>query len=242
MKWYKMHIDAMNDIKFKKLDRNGKFSLPIYWTAFCIMLDISARESVISYDEESDLEIIFEKLRFELPDLAELLTEMQDIDLIIWNTGSIQVKNWEKYQSAQYHSTERVQKHRANKEEEEQIDKVITEFNRITGKRFSLKTDETRKLIRGRFNEGRTVDELIAVIHWKQKDWSKQERMKQYVRPNTLFRPGNFDNYFNEIPQDIMKASTDGTLLKVRNLYGTIRHISQEQYDAAEEGFFQIID
>ena len=242
MRWFKMNVNAMNDIKFKKLDKRGKFSHPIYWTAFCIMLDVSAVEKKIEYEEEEDLEIIFERLNFDLPDLAELLQEMNDIDLIQWDKGEIIVKNWDKYQSPEYHSTGRVQKHRANKEHEDKIDEVIKRFNEMTGSNYSLKTDSHRKIVSGRLNDGHSVETLLAIVAWKQKDWAKREDMKKFIRPSTLFQPGKFDNYLNEIPQDLMKATVDGTLLKVRNINGGIQNVTQEQFDNASPGFFDIIN
>jgi len=236
-----MYVDAMDDIKFKKLDRKGKFSYPIYWTAFSIMLQVSAKEQVISYDDESDLEIIFELLRFELPDLTEMLTEMNDVDLIIWDKGTITVKSWEKYQNVEYHSTGRVQKHRANKEHEDKIEEVIKRFNEMTGLNLSINTASHRTIISGRLNDGHSVETLLAVVAWKQKEWSKDEKMKKYIRPSTLFNPGKFDNYLNEIPKDLMQAMVDGTLLKVRNIQGTIQNVTQEQYDNASPGFYDII-
>ena len=241
MKWFKMNVNAMRDIKFKKLVKRGKFSLPIYWTAFCIMLDVHATDGKIEYEDESDLEIIFEDMHFNLPDLAELLTEMMDVDLINWEDGVVLVKNWEKYQNVEYHSTGRVQKHRANKEHEDKIEEVIKRFNEMTGLNLSINTASHRTIISGRLNDGHSVETMLAVVAWKQKEWSKDERMKKYIRPSTLFNPGKFDNYLNEIPKDLMQAMVDGTLLKVRNIQGTIQNVTQEQYDNASPGFYDII-
>ena len=108
-------------------------------------------------------------------------------------------------------------------------------------KRYSEKTESTRSSIRARLDAGNTEEELLAVVAWKQRHWGKKPEMEKFIRPSTLFRPGNFDNYLNEIPRDVLKATVDGTLLKVRNLYGKISHVTQEQFDKASPGFLSIV-
>lgn len=81
---------------------------------------------------------------------------------------------------------------------------IIDYLNLKTGKRFSAKTDSTIKFISGRFSEGRTLEDFKKVIDTKCSEWiGKKDKfgkpMENYLRPNTLFSPTNFENYINQI-------------------------------------------
>lgn len=76
--------------------------------------------------------------------------------------------------------------------------KVIIDYlNEQTGSHFKANTSETQKSIKARLKEGYTVDDFKRVIDSKVKDWVDDERMKDYLRPQTLFRPANFEAYLN---------------------------------------------
>jgi len=228
----------MQDIKFKKLVKMGMYSFPLYWTAWCIMLDCASEKGgVVPMNDDDEREIIFEMLDCELSEIKNIIRDMEDVGLITTDLFSITVKNWEKYQISDY-STTRVQKHREDVKNKEKVDEVIKIFNELTGKRYSFKTEANRLLISGRLNDGVTVDEIRAVIVARIKKWGNDPKMKEFIRPSTIFAPTNFDKYLNEIPQDILQASSEGTLIKVRDMYGNTKHVTQEQFDKAADGFF----
>lgn len=81
---------------------------------------------------------------------------------------------------------------------------IIGYLNQKTGKRFSPKSKVNQEKINARVEEGRTVDDFKKVIDTKCDEWIDNEKMNQYLRPSTLFRPNNFENYLNqftEIPE-----------------------------------------
>lgn len=79
----------------------------------------------------------------------------------------------------------------------EQVREIVDYLNAKTSKKFSPKTAETRKAITARLKEGYTVDDFKKVIDTKVIDWGDGE-MERYLRPQTLFRPSNFEAYLNE--------------------------------------------
>lgn len=244
MKWFKDYVDSFRDIKFKKLQRTTDVFSHL-WLLWGMILSETAKNGGVIECQPEDWELLFDLIvdQTSEPQLHDMLRELEAVDLIhIDPEGTIRVKNWEKYQSIQDSSVKRVREHRVNKEHEAQITQVIELFNQIVGTRFSVKTQTTRDLISGRLNEGRTIEEMAAVIKHRKKKWGNDPKMKDYIRPSTIFRPGNFDNYLNEISPDILQASSDGTLLKVRNMYGQTSEITQEQFDRAAEGFYSIIE
>ena len=92
------------------------------------------------------------------------------------------------------------------------IEEIIIYLNEKADKKFSSKSEETIKFINGRLAEGRTLEDFkyvidIKVVKWKGKTWvdnrtGKEVQLDDYLRPSTLFRPGNFEDYMNEkIPE-----------------------------------------
>lgn len=75
---------------------------------------------------------------------------------------------------------------------------IISYLNQKTGKRFSEKTENTIKAINGRLNEGKTLEDFKHVIDVKTAEWLHNAKMKKFLCPDTLFRPGNFEKYLNQ--------------------------------------------
>mgnify|MGYP003777561931 CR=1 FL=1 len=75
---------------------------------------------------------------------------------------------------------------------------ILSYLNEKAGKNYSHKSEANKKLINGRMNEGRTVDDFKRVIDVKCEEWLKDEKMSQYLRPATLFSQRNFENYVNQ--------------------------------------------
>ncbi|MFC5528427.1 conserved phage C-terminal domain-containing protein [Cohnella yongneupensis] len=84
---------------------------------------------------------------------------------------------------------------------------IIDYLNAKTSKRFSHKTKPTQALINGRFAEGRTFEDFKHVIDVKCAHWLGDPAMEQYLRPSTLFRPTNFENYLNQSVKDTGRRS-----------------------------------
>lgn len=74
---------------------------------------------------------------------------------------------------------------------------IIDYLNSLTGASFKHNTKKTKDLIKARFKEGFTLDDFKIVIEKKVIDWKNDDKMKKYLRPETLF--GNkFEGYLNE--------------------------------------------
>jgi len=80
------------------------------------------------------------------------------------------------------------------------VPQIIEYLNQKTGKKFSPKSESTVKLISGRLSEGHTLDDFKRVIDVKVAKWRGDPKMDDYLRPDTLFRPSNFESYLNEQP------------------------------------------
>ena len=71
-------------------------------------------------------------------------------------------------------------------------------MNEKTGKHYTPKNKQTIKFINGRLSEGYTVSELKMVIDNRCEKWLNDEKMNEYLRPSTIFRPSNFEAYYND--------------------------------------------
>ena len=93
---------------------------------------------------------------------------------------------------------------------------VISHLNSKTGSRYSANAESTKKLIKSLLNDY-TVDDIILVIDKMCYLWNKEPRkgekdMRVYLRPSTLFRKSNFENYIG-MKVDI-KAPTTSDIAK----------------------------
>ena len=88
---------------------------------------------------------------------------------------------------------------------EEPIKEIIEYFEHISADteftadkiNYRPNTAETIKLIHGRLQEGRTIDDFKYVIDVKADEWMGTAQ-EQYLRPKTLFAQSNFENYLQQ--------------------------------------------
>ena len=83
------------------------------------------------------------------------------------------------------------------KEENKYIVEIVSHLNDVCGTRYLPSTKETRKRILARLREGHKLEDFIKVIDVKAAEWLTDKKMKQYLRPQTLFGT-NFEAYLNQ--------------------------------------------
>lgn len=89
------------------------------------------------------------------------------------------------------------------------IEEIISYLNEKTNKHFTSKNKQTIKFINGRLSEGYSKEDLKAVIDNRCEKWLNDEKMNEYLRPSTLFRPSKFEAYFNDAISTKQKAITE---------------------------------
>ena len=78
----------------------------------------------------------------------------------------------------------------------DEIIEIIDYLNSSTNSNYRYNTESTNKLIRGKLNNGFTVQDFKSVIHTKSMEWMNTD-FEKYLRPSTLF--GNkFEQYLNQ--------------------------------------------
>lgn len=82
---------------------------------------------------------------------------------------------------------------------------IVSYLNKKAGTKYRPSTPKTQALIRARESEGFSLDDFKIVIDKKCAEWIGDERMEQYLRPETLFGT-KFEAYLNAKPS---KRQTD---------------------------------
>lgn len=75
---------------------------------------------------------------------------------------------------------------------------IVEYLNKKANKNYKHNSDKTRRFIDARLNEGYTFEDFKKVIDNKCRSWLNDERMNQYLRPETLFGT-KFEAYLNEM-------------------------------------------
>ncbi|TMW72769.1 conserved phage C-terminal domain-containing protein [Alteribacter natronophilus] len=75
--------------------------------------------------------------------------------------------------------------------------KIVDMLNSQAGKSFKAENEETRELIRQRWQEGYDTMDFSEVITKKTRTWKDNPEMNRYLRPFTLFGH-RFESYLNE--------------------------------------------
>jgi len=76
------------------------------------------------------------------------------------------------------------------------VDRIVKYLNKKTGSHFKPTTQKTINSVRTRMNEGFTTIDFKKVIDTKTKAWINDEKMMEFLRPDTLFGP-KFESYLN---------------------------------------------
>lgn len=84
---------------------------------------------------------------------------------------------------------------------ESDIKAIIDYFNERCDTRYTYRNKAVNGMIRARLSEGFTVEDFRTVINTKAAKWENDPKMRDYLRPKTLFSATNFESYLNESPQ-----------------------------------------
>lgn len=76
------------------------------------------------------------------------------------------------------------------------INNILSFLNGVVDKKYKA-TDKTKTLIKSRLKEGFTIEDFKYVIKIKSAEWKNEEKMKKYLRPETLFGT-KFEGYLNQ--------------------------------------------
>lgn len=81
---------------------------------------------------------------------------------------------------------------------------IVDYLNEKTNSKYKHTTPKTKSLINARVKEGFTVEDFTKVIDTKCNDWLSDSKMKNYLRPETLFGT-KFEGYLNQSSDSVSK-------------------------------------
>lgn len=98
------------------------------------------------------------------------------------------------------------EKRREEKRSEENItsslsldcERPIRYLNKKAGTKFEHTNKEWLGMVSARLKDGFTLDDFTLVLDEKIRQWGTDERMKNYLRPRTLFTANHMEEYLNE--------------------------------------------
>lgn len=74
---------------------------------------------------------------------------------------------------------------------------IIDYLNRRMGTSYKPDSKGIKSILDPRLKDGYTVEDCKAVIDNMILAWGNDDKMRQYIRPSTLFRPSHIDSYLN---------------------------------------------
>ena len=127
-------------------------------------------------------------------------------------------------------TTGREQQKREQKEKEISLaTRVISYLNEKAGRSFRVNADANAKGIIARAREGFTEDEMRTVIDFKTAEWGKDTKFYQYLTPETLFRPSNFENYLQAARAAKPKSQQQNTRSQINHFGGESQRYDEKQ-------------
>ncbi|QGN59920.1 conserved phage C-terminal domain-containing protein [Leuconostoc citreum] len=75
---------------------------------------------------------------------------------------------------------------------------IVDYLNEKTGSKYRSSGSKTKSLIKARVNDGFDLDDFKKVIDTKTSQWLNDQKMKKFLRPETLFG-SKFEGYLNEV-------------------------------------------
>lgn len=108
------------------------------------------------------------------------------------------------------------------------VAEIVEYLNLKADKNYRATTGTTVEFINGRLREGYTFEDFKKVIDIKVSEWKGDPKMEQYLCPQTLFRPGNFEKYINQReikPKDKLQSNPDRNY-DIGDIVGGIDHIT----------------
>ncbi len=93
--------------------------------------------------------------------------------------------------------------------DKDKVKEIVQFFNQTCGTKYKETTKAIIESINGRLNDGYNIDDFKFVIKNRFEKWKDDPKMREYITPDTLFRPSNFPKYLNQVKEQSQKTKYD---------------------------------
>ena len=157
-----------------------------------------------------------EKWKWSNTKVTTFLKILKDDGMIDYKSDTkktlITIVNYEDYQDTEkkkrhrnatetprkrHESTQTIINNNDNNYNNKDIVEIVDYLNQVCTTNYRSSSKKTQSLINARKKEGFTVQDFKTVIDKKNKEWSGNKEMQQYLRPETLFGT-KFESYLNQ--------------------------------------------
>ena len=116
----------------------------------------------------------------------------------------------------------------SSKQDEISYQNIIEYLNFKADTNYKISSKKTRDLIRARISEGFTIEDFKRVIDNKCEEWLNNNKMKVYLRPETLFGD-KFESYLNQNISN--KKDTGESILRNFDKNNKISNLTEKQQE-----------
>jgi len=238
VKWIKIQTDMFDNPKIKYIRSmpDGDRML-LVWVAIltmagrCNSKGMLILADTIPYTEE----MIASEFDFELNTVRVAIQLFCQLNMLTSSdNGLLAIPGWDEYQSAdKLEDMKRKDRERKREKRAEQkklsvsesseekpskgksdtvYQRIVGYLNEVCGTSYRSATKDTQTHIRARLNEGFTEEDFKTVIDFKASQWLHDGRMKEYLRPCTLFST-KFENYLEnakrakKVPETVVEET-----------------------------------
>lgn len=232
MKWTKHDTDAHQDAKLQNVLLDyGLEGYGLYW--YCIEL-IAGKVSVdnITFELEHDARILARNTGSTAQKIQEMMKYFVELGLFECSNNTITCMKLAKRLDKSMTGNpvmrkviETVKSHDSVMQDKNRLDKnrldnkeplsgkpdsadVIKYLNSVLGTKYRASTKAHSENINARLAEGHTFEDLKLVVDYKNAEWSKDQKMAQYLRPQTLFQAGKFQGYLTAAKTKEVKTTS----------------------------------
>lgn len=75
---------------------------------------------------------------------------------------------------------------------------IVEHLNIRSGRKFNAQRQQTANLVISRLKEGFSIEDCKKVIDCKVEKWGNDDKMRPYLRPETLFAASKFEGYLQD--------------------------------------------
>lgn len=212
MKWFRHESDSHTNVKMRMMFRkHGLAGYGLVW----VCREMAAKEgNAFRVATSKDwLITLSESTKLSIEDLSPMLSYAAEIGLIdgdAYSKGDLYVPKMVEYTDDYFKRHKRVYEQYPNTQLSDvvhtvvsrnkymkDITLVIEHLNAKTSKAYRVASKDNQIVIASRLQEGYTAKELCQVVDNMTDKWMGDEKMEQYLRPNTLFRRSHIEGYLN---------------------------------------------